>query len=190
VKEYYDLRAPEYDDWWLAAARDRAGWVEEIGRAVDAVNALPRVRTLDVACGTGFLTRHLEGEVVGLDQSANMLEIARERAPHATFVNGDALALPFDDGSFGRVFASYFYCHLEAPEAQAFAAEARRVAGELVVLGSRYDGTEAKERWEQRPLSDGSRWPVYKRVFDPDELAAELDGDVLHAGDWFVIVRA
>jgi hypothetical protein len=31
---------------------------------------------------------------------------------------------------------------------------------------------------------------VYKRVFDPDALAAELDGEVLHAGTWFVLVRA
>jgi len=27
-------------------------------------------------------------------------------------------------------------------------------------------------------------------VFDPEELAAELAGDVLHAGPWFVVVRA
>jgi ubiquinone/menaquinone biosynthesis C-methylase UbiE len=190
VKEYYDKRAPEYDDWWLAAARDRPGWADEIELAIDAVNALPRARTLDVACGTGFLTRHLEGEVVGLDQSGNMLEIAAERAPRATFVQGDALALPFADGSFGRLFTSYFYCHLEPEDAQRFVDEARRVAGELVVLGTRWNGEEAKERWEQRPLSDGSRWPVYKRVFDSGELAAELDGEVVHAGEWFVVVRA
>ena len=36
-------------------------------------------RTLDVACGTGFITQHLSGEVVGLDQSEAMLAIARER---------------------------------------------------------------------------------------------------------------
>jgi hypothetical protein len=31
---------------------------------------------------------------------------------------------------------------------------------------------------------------VYKRVFEPDELASELGGAVLHAGPWFVAVRA
>jgi hypothetical protein len=39
-------------------------------------------------------------------------------------------------------------------------------------------------------LNDGSRWQVYKRVFDPDDLAAELDGEILHADDWFVVVRS
>ena len=119
-----------------------------------------------------------------------MLAEARRRLPDGTFVQGDALALPFEDGAFARAFASYFYCHLVEEERVRFVAEARRVARELVVLGSRRDGGEPPERWEQRPLRDGSTWPVFKRVFDPDELAAELGGEVLHAGRWFVVVRA
>ena len=39
-------------------------------------------------------------------------------------------------------------------------------------------------------LEDGSRWQVYKRVFEPAALAAELRGEVIHAGRWFVAVRA
>jgi hypothetical protein len=58
------------------------------------------------------------------------------------------------------------------------------------VLGSRHKEGEQPERWEARALKDGSTWPVFKRVFDPDALAAELAGDVLHAGRWFVVVRA
>ena len=57
-------------------------------------------------------------------------------------------------------------------------------------MGSRHDGDEPAERWEDRPLKDGSAWPVFKRVFDPEALAAELAGEVLHAGRWFVVVRA
>ena len=190
MKEYYDLRAPYYDDWWIGAARDRPGWPEELAEAVAAVTALPPVRTLDIACGTGYLTRHLSGDVVGLDQSASMLAEARRRIPDGEFVQGDALALPFADGEFGRVFTSYFYCHLVEEQRARFLAEARRVAPELVVLGSRHAGGEHMERWEERPLKDGSTWPVFKRVFDPDALSAELGGEVLHAGRWFVVVRA
>jgi ubiquinone/menaquinone biosynthesis C-methylase UbiE len=189
MKEYYDRRASEYDDWW-EAARSRPGWDEELAAALAAVCALPVGHTLDVACGTGYLTRHLTGRVTGLDQSANVLEIARSRLPGAQLVVGDALALPFPDGSFDRVFASYFYCHLEEDDARTFRAEAGRVARELVVLGSRWHDGEQRERWEERRLSDGTTWPVYKRVFDPDELASELGGEVLHAGRHFVVVRA
>jgi SAM-dependent methyltransferase len=189
VKEYYDRRAPEYDDWWHGAERERPGFGAELTEAIAEVRALPQTRTLDVACGTGYLTQHLTGDVVGLDQSARMLEAAQRRLPHVTFVRGDALALPFPNDSFGRVFASYFYCHLEEDDARRFVAEARRVGRELVVLGSRWNGEEEKRRWEQRPVADGSTWPVYKRVFEPDELAAELGGEVLHAGRFFVVVR-
>src|SRR5436853_3630727 len=130
MKTYYDRRAFEYDEWWLGrgrfAERDRPGWDEEVDVLGELIAALPPARTLDVACGTGFLTRHLRGDVVGLDQSERMLSVAREPAPRARFVQSDALTLPFADGEFDRVFTSYFYCHLEEDERLQFLTEARR----------------------------------------------------------------
>src|SRR5919109_3440104 len=127
VKTYYDRRASEYDDWWrgegLFADRDRPGWDEEVDVLAELVAGLPPARTLDVACGTGFLTRHLRGDVVGLDQSERMLAVARTQAPDATLVLGEALALPFRDADFDRVFTSYFYCHLEEAEREGFVTE-------------------------------------------------------------------
>jgi demethylmenaquinone methyltransferase/2-methoxy-6-polyprenyl-1,4-benzoquinol methylase len=195
VKTYYDRRAYEYDDWWLGrglyADRDRPGWDDEVAVLAELIAALPPKRTLDVACGTGFLTRHLRGDVVGLDQSDQMLGVAREQVPAAQFVQGDALLLPFPDGEFERVFTSYFYCHLEEDDRLRFLGEARRVADELVVVASVPGAGDPLERWEERVLKDGSRWTVYKRVFTGDQLAAELgEGDVLHEGRWFVVVRA
>src|SRR6476469_2192491 len=122
VKTYYDRRAFEYDDWWLGrgrfAERERPGWDDEVGVLAELVGSLPPKRALDVACG---------------DQSERMLAVAREQAPGAEFVLGDALDLPFADGAFERLFTSYFYCHLEPDERAPFLAEARRVASELVV---------------------------------------------------------
>jgi ubiquinone/menaquinone biosynthesis C-methylase UbiE len=194
VKAYYDRRAFEYDDWWLGQGlyedRRRPGWEDELRLLEDVIRGLPPVRTLDVACGTGFLTRHLRGDVVGLDASERMLEVARGQAPAARFEHGDALSLPFEDGAFERVFTSYFYCHLEQEERDRFLAEARRVAPELVVVASiRGDGDDS-ERWEERSLNDGSRWNVYKRVFEGPDLADELQGEVVFKGRWFVVVRA
>jgi ubiquinone/menaquinone biosynthesis C-methylase UbiE len=194
VKAYYDRRAPEYDDWWLGRGRftdvERPGWDEEVEMLRDAIAALAPRRTLDVACGTGFLTRHLRGDVTGLDQSPAMLSIARERAPAATFVLGDGLALPFPDASFDRVFASYFYCHLEEPERVRFLAEARRVAPELIVVGTPLRDRVAEAEWQERVLGDGSRWLVFKRLFDPEALLQELrGGELLHLGHYFLVAR-
>lgn len=200
MKEYYEARAPEYDEWYLGlgkfATRRRAGWQEAVRELGAAVASLPRASTLDVACGTGFLTRHLTGEVTGLDQSEGMLAIARERVPNGRFVQGDATTLPFEDGAFDRVFTGHFYGHLAPGPRGAFLAEARRVAPELVVVDSawagphREDPSHAREEWQERILNDGSSFQVYKRYFEPDELAAELGGTVLHCSDWFVMVAA
>ena len=108
---YYDRRAPEYDDWYLGrglyADRDRAGFDDELADVRTALAALAPAATLDVACGTGFLTRHLPGAVTGLDQSRRMLRVAAEQAPAATLVEGDALSLPFADGGFDGATVSF-----------------------------------------------------------------------------------
>jgi ubiquinone/menaquinone biosynthesis C-methylase UbiE len=194
VKTYYDRRASEYDDWWLGRGLyeegERPGWEEEVDRLADAIASLPPLRTLDVACGTGFLTRHLRGELVGLDASERMLAEARKQVPGASFVQGDALSLPFEDGAFDRIFTSYFYCHLEPDERARFLTEARRVAPELVVVASIRGAADKAERWEERRLKDGSLWTVYKRVFDGEDLAEELGGELVFKGDWFLLARA
>lgn len=195
MRAYYDRRAREYDDWWLGtglfAVRERPGWQEEVGQLVQVVGDLPAARVLDVACGTGFLTRHLRGEVVALDQSEAMTEIAAARVPHARVLQADAVPLPFADGAFDRLFTSHFYGHLLPEEREAFAAEARRVARQLVVVDSALREGVGLEGWQERVLNDGSRHRVYKRFFTATSLTAELGGgEVLHAGRWFVAVAA
>ena len=195
MKAYYDARAREFDEWYEGLGRfdglDRPRWNEDVRELERVVASLPPLRTLDVACGTGFLTRHLRGEIVGLDQSASMLAIAQERVPRGEFVLGDALELPFEDGSFDRVFTGHFYGHLEPRAREAFLLEARRVAPELVVVDSAARDDRMDEERQERVLNDGSRWEVYKRYFTGAGLAAELGGgEVLHEGRWFVVVRS
>jgi ubiquinone/menaquinone biosynthesis C-methylase UbiE len=194
VKAYYERRAPEYDDWWLGTGvftnHRRPGWLEETKALTRTLGALPPARTLDVACGTGFLTQHLRGEITGLDQSPSMLELARAKVPEGRFVQGDALELPFSDDSFERLLTSFFYGHLEEDERDAFRREARRVADELVVVDSALHDEVDPVEWQERVLNDGSRWQVYKRYFEPDSLADELGGGrTLFAGRWFVAVQ-
>jgi demethylmenaquinone methyltransferase/2-methoxy-6-polyprenyl-1,4-benzoquinol methylase len=195
VKVYYDRRAAEYDDWWrgtgLFAARDRPGWGEEVEALVATLERLRPARTVDIACGTGFLTGHLPGDVVGLDQSPNMLEATARRLPGIELVQDDALALPFEDASFERVFTAHFYGHLDPGNRERFLREARRVAHELVIVDSALRPDVEPEEVQERVLNDGSRWTVLKRYFTGAGLAAELGhGRILHDGRWFVVVAA
>jgi len=165
--------------------------VEDREALVATVGSLSPASTLDVACGTGYLTQHLRGAITGLDQSESMVEIAAARIPAGRFVIADALPLPFADGEFERLFTGHFYGHLEEPARVEFLSEARRVAGELVVADSAIRPDHEVVEWQERVLNDGSRHEVYKRYFSGEGLAEELGGgEVLHAGPWFVVVRA
>jgi demethylmenaquinone methyltransferase/2-methoxy-6-polyprenyl-1,4-benzoquinol methylase len=72
-------------------------------RAVELARVGPGSRALDVATGTGDLAvalRAAGAEVVGCDFSEEMLARARQKEPSARFEWADALALPYEDGSF------------------------------------------------------------------------------------------
>jgi demethylmenaquinone methyltransferase / 2-methoxy-6-polyprenyl-1,4-benzoquinol methylase len=75
-------------------------------RAADLTRLEPGGRALDVATGTGDLAVELarrvgpEGEVVGSDFSEGMLAVARQKAPQLRWEWGNALELPYADGSF------------------------------------------------------------------------------------------
>jgi ubiquinone/menaquinone biosynthesis C-methylase UbiE len=190
---YYEQRAREYDEWYTGegrfAERDRPGWEAGVAQVIDLVRGLPPARTLDVACGTGFLTRHLRGSVVGIDQSQSMAVIARSRLPEGVAVIGDGLRLAVADRAFDRVFTGHFYGHLSADERSAFLAEARRVGRELVVVDSARRPGVAAEQWQERVLNDGSRHQVYKRYLTGPQLAEEIGGHTLLDGQWFVAAR-
>jgi len=190
---YYDLRAAEYDEWYTGQGgfvrRDRPGWTAEVDQLVNLVRHLPPARTLDVACGTAFLTRHLRGFVVGLDQSPAMVAIAQSRLPDGLAVVGDALHLMVADHAFDRVMTGHFYGHLPPDERAAFLDEARRVADELIVIDSALRPGVETDQWQERVLNDGSRHQVYKRYLSGTELAGEIQGEVLMDGTWSVVAR-
>jgi demethylmenaquinone methyltransferase/2-methoxy-6-polyprenyl-1,4-benzoquinol methylase len=104
VRAMFDRIARRYDlvNTVLSGGTD-AGWRRKAARATTLARG---GSALDVACGSGKLTAQLaaiagdEGRVVGLDFSAQMLEVARRDHPGIEFVEGDALNLPFDDATF------------------------------------------------------------------------------------------
>jgi demethylmenaquinone methyltransferase/2-methoxy-6-polyprenyl-1,4-benzoquinol methylase len=100
VRGMFDRIAPVYDvmNRVMTAGLDRR-W----RRLAAAEVVWPGDRVLDACCGTGDLAVECErrgGRVVGLDFSDPMLERARKKSGAIEWVQGDALALPFEDGVF------------------------------------------------------------------------------------------
>lgn len=100
--------ADVYDEFFVPALFQR--WAEPVA---DAARIESGQRVLDVACGTGTLTRELaarvppDGSVTGLDINDGMLAVARRNSPFITWRQGEAEALPFDDGRFDAVTCQF-----------------------------------------------------------------------------------
>ena len=80
----------------------------------EALDAQPGDSVLDVGCGPGFYSRELldqvgsGGSVTGVDQSAQMLVVAKRRSEgsgNVRFDEGDATALPVESGAFDRALS-------------------------------------------------------------------------------------
>jgi demethylmenaquinone methyltransferase / 2-methoxy-6-polyprenyl-1,4-benzoquinol methylase len=126
---------------------------------VSVTDAGPESSVLDVATGTGAVARELISQkrcnVVGLDQSPEMLAGARRRLPEqVTLVEGTADQLPFEDASFDALTFTYLLRYVVDP-----AATLKELA-RVVRPGGTVAGLEfALPRGVWRPL-----WELYVRV--------------------------
>lgn len=113
----------------IASSYDRVASILSFGQdprwrraLVDAVDARPTDRVLDVATGTGLVAQELRARygctVVGLDQSADMLSVARRRAGvFEALLEGRAERLPFADGTFDHLTFTYLLRYVDDPAA-------------------------------------------------------------------------
>jgi demethylmenaquinone methyltransferase/2-methoxy-6-polyprenyl-1,4-benzoquinol methylase len=110
----------------LGPTYDRYGRLLSLGQdprwrrfLVSRIEAGPGDRVLDVATGTGLvaaeLIRQKGCKVVGLDQSPDMLAVARGRLPDAELVEASAESLPFADASFDALTFTYLLRYVDEP---------------------------------------------------------------------------
>lgn len=149
IADYYDKLARTYD-----ANRFDNSYGQFLHRR--ELNILHRLlpksahKILDLGCGTGRFSGLASD---GLDQSREMIEVARAKHPDKIFTVGDARKLPFENSSFEAIFCLHVVMHLPENELVALFSEVRRVlktGGVFVVdfpsrkrrklLGHRADG--------------------------------------------------
>jgi len=133
VREMFDTIAPRYDTLnRILTFRMDVGWRRRAIRELD----LPAGSVIiDQASGTGDFCRELEERgyrPIGLDLSYGMLAAARTRAP---LVQGDALRLPFADGSVDGITSGYGLRNMvELVPVFAECARVLRPGGRLAIL--------------------------------------------------------
>lgn len=171
----YDYSASRYERWWAPVLAPTAlGLLDWLA---PYLGHLPEARVLDVGTGSGtlalgILERWPAVRLVGVDASAGMLDVARDRArqrlgpgfDRLTLVRASAGELPFDNGSVDAVVSSFVFQLV--PDRRAALLEARRVL--------RPGGLLAIVTW----LADDTRFEPDEAFEDAlDDLAIDIPED-------------
>lgn len=123
TQNIWDFWADRYEKLWvqkysLQPTRDLV--IRELEKIL-ALDKDRELKLLDVGCGTGQLVEEISTKIVshkikiiGIDTSFKMIEKARDKnIPHTTFVEGDALNLPFHTGEFDIVTCCHSFPYYE-----------------------------------------------------------------------------
>ncbi len=87
------------------------------------------------------------------------------------------------------MFAAHIYGLLTEEQRRSFLSEVRRIAEELVVVDAGRPLGVPTEHWQRRTLG-GETFRVFRRHFESEALAAEIDGRPLFSGRFYVVVSA
>jgi demethylmenaquinone methyltransferase/2-methoxy-6-polyprenyl-1,4-benzoquinol methylase len=215
--DYYEARAPEYDDWYLRRGRYARGaihdaaWHAELDAAGRWLDGLPWAGELvELAAGTGWWSPLLasRGELSLYDASPSALDRARERliahGLRAHLHVRDAWAEP--DREVDGLFLGFWLSHVPRERLAEFLALGRRwlrPGGRIAVIDSLADPASgaadhpppADDRAVRR-LDDGREYTIVKVFYEPDELRAALGGagfeavEVTTTGRFFLLGTA
>ena len=215
--DYYEARAPEYDDWYLRRGRYERGaihdaaWNAELDAAGRWLDALPWAGDIvELAAGTGWWSPLLasRGELSLYDASPAALDRARERlVAHGLRAHlhvRDAWDEP--DRAVDGLFMGFWLSHVPRERLADFLALCRRWlkgGGRLAFIDSLADDASGAsdhptpvDDLAVRRLDDGREFTIVKVFYQPDELRAALDAagftyvEVTTTGRFFLLGRA
>jgi demethylmenaquinone methyltransferase/2-methoxy-6-polyprenyl-1,4-benzoquinol methylase len=215
--DYYEARAPEYDDWYLRRGRYERGaihdaaWNAELDAAGRWLDGLPwSGEIVELAAGTGWWSPLLasRGELSLYDASTAALDRARERlVAHGLRAHlhvRDAWAEP--DRQVDGIFMGFWLSHVPRDRLSEFLALCARwlkPGGRIAFIDSlddpasrAVDHPEPAADRATRKLDDGREFTIVKVFYDPDELrqalsAAGFDAaDVTTTGRFFILGTA
>lgn len=160
VRAHFAERAAHYDK--------SSNWCtdEALAQAILAhTDAAPEHRVLDVACGTGLVSRLFKGnvaEIVGVDITREMVALAGPRLD--TFVEARGEALPFEDASFDRVTCRQGTQFMDDGAAIKEMARVLKPGGRAVVVNlCAYGDADQEEYFEVLRLRNPARRNFYRR---------------------------
>ena len=169
VRQEYDRLASIYDRRWQNYINKSLSFL------LDFADISSEAKLLDLACGTGELTRLLleqnpQQQITGVDISESMLEIARKKLdthPSVSFYCASVTSLPFDNDSFDLVICANAFHYFASPQLALI--EMKRVLkpkGEILILDW------CRDYWVLKLLHPAFKFidPAYQRCYTQAEL--------------------
>jgi SAM-dependent methyltransferase len=199
-RDYYERRAPEYDEWWQRRGRydqghiEKAAWVDQVGTVQTALSTFDTTGdVLELAGGTGWWTRRLARTAQRLtvvDSSAEALSMNRARADRSDvqYIQADVFAWSSIE-RFDVVFFSFWLSHVPRARFREFwnlVAALLRPEGRVFLIDNRRDPTithqdpyvlDHRDDVQIRRLADGSVHRVVEVFYEPTQLEDLLRGE-------------
>lgn len=188
---YYDERASEYEEAYVlgtgtASIPDPDVFRREASILAGIVERFARGRIVDLACGTGYWLPYYSSRCSSLtliDQSARMLDECRKKigaldaSDRATIAQGDVFNYQFGQRAYDSALVGFLLSHLtEAEERVLFdrLGGLLDADGQFLILDSAWSleraRVNAKIERQERRLNDGTRYEVYKRYLDRQDV--------------------
>lgn len=189
---YYNERAPEYEEAYTLGTGTASMPVPEVFKAEalvleGIVARVVRGRLIDLGCGTAYWLPHYASNcsrITLFDQSDRMLAEARAKASRlgilarCDLVQGDFFGHQFAPHSHDMALVGFVLSHLtEAQERVMFDGlrSLLRPSGRFLILDSAWSTERAKfnskVELQPRQLNDGTRFEIYKRYCDRDDIS-------------------
>ena len=204
----FDNWAKNYDSS-VVSGNDELNIFQGYGDIMEKVKEVIMARSpqsiLDIGCGTGSLCGELSGEieVVGIDQSIEMLFIAKDRYPAFIGRVGNFLEEPYLTNHFDVVVSSYAFHHLKGEEklrAIDNMCEYLKDNGRIVIADLMFLNKEKREKCRRDLINQGREdlWDIVEDEYysDIEELKeyAELKGlkfyyDHMMNFTWMVVIE-
>ncbi|MDT4940001.1 MAG: hypothetical protein QOJ34_90 [Pseudonocardiales bacterium] len=217
-RQFYQVRAPEYDEWWQRRGRYDRGeekrdeWDRQVAKLEETLDAFgARGDVLELAGGTGWWTQRLAGtadRLTVVDGSAEALAQNRNRVGRADVEYHDADLFTWQPPrQYDVVFFSFWLSHVPRPRFGEFWAMVRSCLapdGRVFLIDNRIDPVpgaladpyvvDHTADLQVRRLADGSEFRVVKVMYEPAELQDRIESEGWRADitgtRWFIFGSA
>lgn len=202
---YYDERAEYYDEIYLGKGHttiDPDMYKNDVAKVSAMVSGFGKGHVIDIACGAGFWLPHYArncGQITLLDQSDRMLSKCKARVAKlgltakSNFIRGDFLDVNLETSQYDCTLLGFFLSHLTSEQEKAFFAKLKEILKpnpQLLFIDSAWNKRrqryQEKEGIQERVVSDGRKFRIYKRYFAKSDVEKMFKRYSLEAISYYI----